>query len=203
MFDSSPHAPGPCAAALAVYLAVAAASALAYRRANGRDRSERPSSGRLGGLTPGVERSLRISTLAVGLAALVADAPWLLRTHASDVGLAVGTAVVAGGGLLFLVALRTLAESYSPCFDATVPPRLVEHGPYRFVRHPIYTANVLIVAGVAIGSGSLLVVANVVVLVVAYATCVPREEAILAGALPGYGDYRRRTGALVPRPFRR
>lgn len=69
------------------------------------------------------------------------------------------------------------------------PSRLVTSGPYRWVRHPAYVGEALVLAGLALplpwSAAALLAFAGVA----AFALRVEMEEAVL-GALPGHGAYR-------------
>lgn len=61
--------------------------------------------------------------------------------------------------LLYFNSMKHLGENYSPCFDSHRPFRLVKQGPYKYVRHPIYLANILLCAGYSLASCSLWVLA--------------------------------------------
>lgn len=79
--------------------------------------------------------------------------------------------------------------------------RLVEHGPYRWIRHPMYAA--LMLAGVAAArlaseaTAWLALAALVAVLVVKAGV----EERAMLASHPGYAAYRRRTRRFVPWVF--
>jgi len=75
---------------------------------------------------------------------------------------------------------------------------LVEAGPYRFIRHPIYAG--LILAGLATALIRLSPVVAVLTLALAVVLDLKRrrEEAWLVERYPGYAAYRTRTKALVP-----
>jgi protein-S-isoprenylcysteine O-methyltransferase Ste14 len=86
-------------------------------------------------------------------------------------------------------------------FHATADPTaggLVTDGPYRFIRHPIYTAVcVFVLAGVAAHPSPVayalaaLVVAGAVGRILA-------EESLLRERYPAYADYSKRTSRMVP-----
>ena len=80
-------------------------------------------------------------------------------------------------------------------------PELVTGGPYRFVRHPIYSGILLAAVGTAIAlSWPWLVLVALVGVYLAYSATV--EERFLAEHFPAkYADYRRSTKMLVPFVF--
>ena len=59
-----------------------------------------------------------------------------------------GLALALGVTALALLAssLATLGENFSDCHDGRLPTTIVRHGPYRFLGHPIYVANVLLLS---------------------------------------------------------
>jgi len=73
---------------------------------------------------------------------------------------------------------------------------LVDSGPYRFVRHPMYAAFALFAPGTALLLGSYLGLFGALVLIAVVAWRAVREERLLRERLPGYADYSRRV------PFR-
>lgn len=79
---------------------------------------------------------------------------------------------------------------------------LVSRGPYRWMRHPMYTAVMMFMAGVAILSGSWLVPAALVMLIALFNVKARWEEQRLAEAFPGYADYRAATNRFMPCPGR-
>lgn len=112
----------------------------------------------------------------------------------------------AAGGLLFLGGLATaiagrvaLGRSWSNIEDATVQVdhRLVTRGVYRFIRHPIYAGDSLLLIGLQMALNSWLAVAMLAPLAI-FARRAIAEEARLAQAIPGYADYCRRTKRFVP-----
>ena len=123
-------------------------------------------------------------------------------------GLASG-AMVAFGAFCALLGLALAAWAYlamgSATFSVLPEPRaqgrLVRRGPYRWIRHPMYSAVLLCAVAAALAYGSpskwLLVALMVVVLVLK----LRREERLLAARHPEYADYRRQSKALLPYVF--
>jgi protein-S-isoprenylcysteine O-methyltransferase Ste14 len=78
---------------------------------------------------------------------------------------------------------------------------VVEHGPYRWVRHPLYTGEIVSSLGLAIAADSLAAAGVWVTLVALQVYRARQEERILIGTLPAYAAYRTRTAGLLPGVF--
>ncbi len=94
--------------------------------------------------------------------------------------------------------LRCLGRSLSVLAQAR---QVVDRGPYRWVRHPLYCGEIVSSLGLALAAGSLGAAAVWLGLCGLQAYRALREEQVLLGALPGYRDYRDRTAALLPGLF--
>lgn len=120
------------------------------------------------------------------------------------------TNVVVGTGLaiqllslaLALWARRHLGRNWGAALRVAVGQELVRSGPYRKVRHPIYTAMMGLYAGTALVSGELRALLAFVIVVAAYARKISLEERTLGEFFgPDYQTYRRDTWALLPGLF--
>jgi protein-S-isoprenylcysteine O-methyltransferase Ste14 len=78
---------------------------------------------------------------------------------------------------------------------------LVTEGPYRWVRHPLYTTGLVLLLGLGLMAGSWFVLLAVVTaLALLRVFVIPREEQALMAKFGGrYRTYMSRTGRLVPR----
>ncbi len=87
-------------------------------------------------------------------------------------------------------------------FDVAIADdhRVIDTGPYRFVRHPAYTGSLLSFAGLGLCGGNLLsLVVMLVPIGAAFLHRMAIEEAALTAALGArYADYVARTKRLVP-----
>jgi protein-S-isoprenylcysteine O-methyltransferase Ste14 len=78
--------------------------------------------------------------------------------------------------------------------------RLVTTGPYRLVRHPVYSGGCLAYLGLLMSRPTVPLALAIAVWAVCIACRMRYEEAILTKAFPDYAKYRRRVGALLPWP---
>jgi len=114
---------------------------------------------------------------------------------------ALGIAVAAAGEALRLAAIRRLdSTSRGARFRASA---LATDGPFRFVRHPVYLGNAMIVCGLCAAARVrepwFLAVA-LVGFAVQYGSIMAGEEAFLAERFPdAFARYRERVPRLVPR----
>jgi len=149
------------------------------------------------------ELYLRTTTIAIALAGLHLPHGWVLLFHDSAFLRGFGTTLVIASADLFVWAERSLGDEYSPCYDSFLPGRLVRQGPYRFMRHPLYTSNIILLWGVMLVCGSLWLLPNCLLLMWFYARAAVSEESALAADLPDYQEYMTMTGRYLPRPSRR
>ncbi len=107
-----------------------------------------------------------------------------------------GVGLIVLGGGLGLWSLATLGGSLSPYPKPRRSGELVEHGPYRIVRHPIYSSLLVALLGVClVGSGWAL--APLAVLLAWWLGKARVEEAWLCDHYPGYPAYCKRVRARI------
>ena len=96
-------------------------------------------------------------------------------------------------------ARRHLGSNWSGLVTFKRDHELICTGPYRWVRHPIYTGLLLAVLGTALVLGEWRGILALLLLIVAHTLKARREEALMARHFGSvYEDYRRKTGFLVP-----
>ncbi len=105
-----------------------------------------------------------------------------------------------GVGLLAW-AHATLGAHFSPWLELRRDHALVTTGPYRWVRHPIYSAGALIVLGSGLLSANMVMLAApALALALLLGVRLPDEEAMLQEQFgPEYQAWAARTGRLLPR----
>jgi protein-S-isoprenylcysteine O-methyltransferase Ste14 len=87
-------------------------------------------------------------------------------------------------------------------YDSDSPNFLLNHGPYRYVRHPFYLAYVLFWFGTAIAVHSLAGWLAPAIMTALYLDAATREERKFANSelAAAYAAYRTRAGLFWPRP---
>jgi protein-S-isoprenylcysteine O-methyltransferase Ste14 len=109
-----------------------------------------------------------------------------------------GTLLFACGIALAVWARLYLGRNWGMPTSQRVEPELVTSGPYRFVRHPIYSGLLMAVLGTALVD-SLTGLIVFAVLVAYFYYCGIVEERNLTATFPeAYPEYRSRTKMLIP-----
>ena len=110
----------------------------------------------------------------------------------------IGAIVFASGLLLAVWARIHLGRNWGMPMTEKQEPELVTDGPYRLVRHPIYTGILLAMVGTGLAISLWWLIACV--LIGAYFIYSARvEEGNLMRTFPGqYPSYRARTKMLIP-----
>ena len=109
-----------------------------------------------------------------------------------------GAAVALAGGIVATLAARTLGSGLTPFPRPSMRGAIAERGPYRVVRHPMYSGGLLFFLGFSL-SFSPAAFGLTIALAVVWALKARVEERFLGVANPTYDDYRERTRfRLVP-----
>jgi protein-S-isoprenylcysteine O-methyltransferase Ste14 len=106
--------------------------------------------------------------------------------------------LLVGGTAWSVWSLRSLGKNLSVLAQAR---SVVQDGPYRWVRHPLYSGEIVCCLGLALAAGTAAAAGVWLTLVALQVYRARREEQILVGTLPTYAGYRTRTAALFPGLF--
>ena len=111
----------------------------------------------------------------------------------------IGAALTAAGIAFAIWARVTLAGNWSGSVTLKDAHELVVEGPYRWVRHPIYTGLLLALLGWALAVGEWRGLLAVAIAAMAFWRKLKREEALMRAEFgAAYADYAQRVPALVP-----
>ncbi len=103
--------------------------------------------------------------------------------------------------LLMVWARLSFGRRSFHCASNPTPGPLVTSGPYRFIRHPIYTAVCLFALPGAAYHGSVRAGAAAAVILISALVRMYCEETYLSATYPEYSDYCKRTSRMVPWVF--
>ena len=102
-------------------------------------------------------------------------------------------------GLFIAIWARvTLGGNWSSRVTLKENHELIQRGPYRIVRHPIYSALLVMILGTAILVGQVSGFVALLICFLGFWIKSRQEEKLLTRYLPGYQEYKARTKGLVP-----
>ncbi len=102
------------------------------------------------------------------------------------------------GSLLFISGILRLGANLSALPYPKAESTLIETGPYRIVRHPMYSGAIFIAFGWALVVHSWLGIGTALVIFLFFDLKSRREEGWLKEKFPGYAAYQQRVRKLVP-----
>jgi len=149
----------------------------------------------------GTSRQLHLIAVNVALLLLVLPVPGLTRRFlpASYLLVAAGLTIQAAFILLAVWARRHLGSNWSGEVRIATEHKLVRSGPYRFIRHPIYTAVLGMYCGTALVSGEIHALIALAIVILAYWRKIHLEERALREAFGAdHEAYRRESWAWIP-----
>jgi protein-S-isoprenylcysteine O-methyltransferase Ste14 len=114
-----------------------------------------------------------------------------------------GTVLVAGGYAGTLWCYAAMGNTWRIGINRKEKTTLIERGPYRAIRHPIYAFQLVILAGAALLLPTLLSFTILVLhFICALIKAADEENYLKTVHGQAYADYLARTGRLMPKLFR-
>ncbi|MGA2800976.1 MAG: isoprenylcysteine carboxylmethyltransferase family protein [Verrucomicrobiota bacterium] len=126
--------------------------------------------------------------------------PWNLAvTPQTDWARVLGMVICVLGLIVTIWARRTLAGNWSNDVTFKQGHELIKTGPYRYVRHPIYTGILVMFLGTAVDVGLLRCWVGLLVVGISFWIKLKQEETLMLQHFPDtYPAYRKQVKALVP-----
>jgi protein-S-isoprenylcysteine O-methyltransferase Ste14 len=157
-----------------------------------------------------VERQDLPSRLLHGIPVFVGA--WLVLKGTSDPGplgdrvlphsapvAALGLVITVAGLALALWARVTLGQNWSGIVTFKENHELIRHGPYGHVRHPIYSAILMMILGSVLATGTLGALVGLPLIGLGVWLKLRQEEALMTEHFPAeYPSYRSQVRALIP-----
>ena len=148
-------------------------------------------------------RSYRVAASFMGLAALtILPTQFLICLGIVEVSswaeygpmVILGTLLaITGISAAFWIRHRYLGRFWSGTVEIQAGHEVMEHGPYRAVRHPIYAVSLVIYLGIALAFAVWWNWMACSLMIAGYIWLSNHEDRFLAANLPGYREYQQRT----------
>jgi len=134
--------------------------------------------------------------LGIGLAFAFPQAAF---RHQRSLLVMAGVVLMLAGIALRWYAIAVLGRSFTVTVLTQTGQRVMDRGPYRFVRHPSYAGSLLTIIGVLLADANPVSFLALIPAVLAYAYRIRVEESVLSRDLgEPYRAYMRRTRRLIP-----
>ncbi len=128
-----------------------------------------------------------------------AGAGWIAWVHPYDqISSIAGGVLCLLGGFLFVAGIRALGSNLTAVPFPKAKATLVETGPYRFVRHPMYSGAAIAALGWALLVQGWLTLGYAIILFLFFDIKSRREEQWLKEKFSGYAAYQNRVRRLIP-----
>lgn len=164
---------------------------------------------RRAGATPVETPSIKLTAIKavkIGILLGIVIQIWLpdiLPISTDPFGLRLAGAAIYTVGLAMAIAARfQLGENWANIETGQIlnGQRVVAHGIYAYVRHPIYAGDLLLLFGLELALNSWLVLGVLILAPIVMLKAI-KEERMLAEELPGYDVYRQRSKRFIPFVF--
>jgi len=180
------------------YLSVALISIIMYNKANS-DYNRNKSKIHSFKSFMYIYKIMQLSTLLVCITSIWIDHSYLYKLfNNTEILKYIGISISGFAITMFSIARFTLGKNYSPCYDSYIPKSINTKGIYSIIRHPIYTANLLLMLGIFISSASAIIAFNGTILLLYYSMSAFIEEKAIQKKFPTYATYKNRTGMFLP-----
>jgi protein-S-isoprenylcysteine O-methyltransferase Ste14 len=111
-----------------------------------------------------------------------------------------GVTVTVVGIALAIWARWHLGENWSATVTLKEGHELISSGPYRYIRHPIYSGMLVAFVGTALALGEYRALISICIVLVAFYTKAKKEERFLQQEFgEKFREHSRRTGMFLPR----
>lgn len=146
-----------------------------------------------------ISKYIHVSTIIIAINAILIQNFLELDFHNSLALRYLGVSFSAIAITLFISSKISLGNNYSPCYDHRTPKFINKTGLYKYVRHPMYSSNILLLIGTLMISGSYLMFINIILLTFFYIMSAFKEEKYLINKFPNYSTYSKKTGMFIPK----
>ena len=112
-----------------------------------------------------------------------------------------GAVAVLPTPFLLMWVLSSLGNNFAGAFAAVFGQRLITHGPYRHIRHPLYALECYFLVSIAFATANWIILGYACsgILMIRLVVIPQEEEYLLERFGKSYRAYRKKTGMLLPK----
>ncbi|HUJ81552.1 MAG TPA: isoprenylcysteine carboxylmethyltransferase family protein, partial [Candidatus Acidoferrales bacterium] len=119
------------------------------------------------------------------------------QSHAIDIA---GIALTAAGVAFAIWARAHLGKYWSGDVTIRQEHRLIRTGPYKYIRHPIYSGMLLALVGTVLVIGEFRAIIGFAIILLGFVKKARKEESFLQTQFgAGFEEHKRMTGFFLPR----
>jgi len=151
------------------------------------------------------DAKLRGMFIIISLCFLCYAEPGLRNQHSLNYALirSIGLFLLIKGFILSIQAQKALGANWMGAVGLHKYHRLITHGPYRFIRHPMYVGIAISQIGIALFSMNRWMAFACFFFTLSFMVRVPEEEQLLSNHFGRkFAKYREETGLFLPRLLR-
>ena len=119
---------------------------------------------------------------------------------ADNIAAMIGYGVIVAGLAFYLLSLSFVLRFYNPMVSVRENQPLCTRGPFRYIRHPMYTGTMIMMIGTAMILQHLSYVTLPLVFYFFFRTS-KNEEEFLSKEMSGYAGYMKKTKMFLPFVF--
>ncbi len=145
----------------------------------------------------------------IGMGVLVLLQPVFLPWLGFNTDAAWGLAVQVVGGVSILLSFWLhiwsrihLRHFYTERVEVQADHKVIDTGPYAYVRHPIFTSFFLLAGGLFLINPAVTTILILAYAIWSFGGSAIQEEKVLTEQVPGYAEYFKRTSRFFPRFWR-
>ncbi|MEO6232587.1 MAG: isoprenylcysteine carboxylmethyltransferase family protein [Ferruginibacter sp.] len=106
------------------------------------------------------------------------------------------------GLIIIITALLSLNKNISPFPSPRQQAVLITSGPFKLIRHPIYTGILMFTCGVGLYTENITRLIIFLLLLLLFNLKARYEEILLVKKFPAYTDYKKHTGMFLPKFYK-
>lgn len=112
----------------------------------------------------------------------------------------IGSICIVAGVFLRLYSVWTLGKFFTLSVQVTSEQKIIQTGPYKYLRHPSYSGSILSLMGISFSFRNIIgIILTVAIITIIYRYRIKVEEKILEKTFPdSYTEYKKNTKRIIP-----